>query len=166
VKKYSKSEKVYLKSIIGTLALEKQSDKEIQEYLINEKKIDVDRTTVTKYRRQIQASAYKWYNELRASKFLYIAHFKERIDTIYRVQKNLWDIVNNPEESTTERRGALSEIHHTEKTLSGLYDISRYLTDRIMKDYERNSTDNGENKGQGQQQSPRTSLPDAIPEIE
>jgi hypothetical protein len=163
VKKYSKSEKEYLKSIIGTLALEKQSDKEIQQFLNAEKKIDIDRTTVNKYRLQIQRNASKWYNELRASKFLYIAHFKERIDTVYKVQKNLWDIVNNPQEQTSERRGALAEIHHTEKTLSALYDISRYLTDRIEKDYaDRDSTDNRENKGQGQQQSLRTNLPKAI----
>jgi hypothetical protein len=162
-KKFSKSEKEYLKGVIGKLAIEKLNDREIQQWLYNEKQIDIDRTTVNKIRLQIQRNASKWYNELRASKFLYIAHFKERIDTVYKVQKNLWDIVNNPQEQTSERRGALTEIHHTEKTLSALYDISRYLTERIEKDYG-DSTDNRENKGQGEQQGSRSTLPKAISE--
>ena len=164
-KKFSKSEKEYLKGVIGKLAIEKLNDREIQQWLYEEKQIDIDRTTVNKIRLQIQRNASKWYNELRASKFLYIAHFKERIDTVYKVQKHLWDIANNKDNQVVDRRGALAEIHHTEKTLSALYDISRYLTERIEKDYG-DSTDNRENKGQGQQQSPRADIPKAIPEIE
>jgi hypothetical protein len=164
-KKLSKSEKEYLKGIIGTLALEKLNDREIQEYLVNEKGIEIERITVNKIRLQIERSASKWYNELRASKFLYIAHFKQRIDTVYKVQKHLWEIANNKQNQMIDIRGALAEIHNTEKTLSALYDISRYLTDRIEKDYG-DSTDNQSLPTERQTEGVRSNLPSTVPNIE
>ena len=160
--KFTKTEKQYLRGIIHTLALEKYNNKQIQEFL-HEKGIEIDNSTISRIRNNISKGAEKWYTELRKSRYLYIAHFKDRIDSIYKVQKQLWDIANDPNNQIADRRGALAEIHHTEKTLSALYDISRYLTDRIEKDYG-DSTDNRENKGQGAEQITRTAVPKAISE--
>jgi hypothetical protein len=133
MKKYTPAEKQYLKGIIRVLALDKNNDQQIQEYF-KEKGIDIERSTIGKIRRSISKEAEKWYLELRKSKYLYIAHFKERIDTIYKVQNKLWDIANDINSDKSEKRAALSEIHKTEITLSGLYDIARYLTERVEKD--------------------------------
>jgi hypothetical protein len=44
------------------------------------------------------------------------------------LEKHLWEIAPNSNNQVVDRRGALAEIHHTEKTLSVLYDVSRYLS--------------------------------------
>jgi hypothetical protein len=163
-KKLSKSEKEYLKGIIGTLALEKLNDREIQVYLKEDKGIDIERITVNKIRLQIQRNASKWYNELRASKFLYIAHFKERIDTTYRVEKKLWDILNDPGASKIEQVKACTEIRNNEMFLSNLYDIARYLTERIEKDGP--STDNEPLSTERETESVRSNLSITVPDIE
>ncbi len=165
-KKLSKSEKEYLKGIIGTLALEKLNDREIQEYLAKDKGIEIERITVNKIRLQIQRNAAKWYNELRASKFLYIAHFKERIDTTYRVERKLWDILNDPAASKIEQVKACTEIRNNEMFLSNLYDIARYLTERIEKDNIGSSTDNEPLPTERETEGTRTTLPNTIPDIE
>jgi len=163
-KKLSKSEKEYLKGIIGTLALEKLNDREIQVYLKEDKGIEIERITVNKIRLQIQRNASKWYNELRASKFLYIAHFKERIDTTYRVEKKLWEILNDPESGKMEQIKACTEIRNNEMFLSNLYDIARYLTERIEKDG--SSTSNESLSTERETEGTRTTLSIPIPDIE
>jgi len=165
-KKLSKSEKEYLKGIIGTLALEKLNDREIQEFLEKDKGIKIERITVNKIRLQIQRNANKWYNELRSSKFLYIAHFKERIDTTYRVEKKLWEILNDPESSKLEQVKACTEIRNNEMFLSNLYDIARYLTERIEKDTNGSSTSNESLPTEGETESPRPDLSISVPNIE
>lgn len=127
-RKVAKSQKEYVKGIIHNYSLQKWTAQEIVDYLHNEKQIDIARSTVSKIRNRIEQQAEKWYLELKQSRYLYLAHFKERIDTIYKVQNHLWKIANDKENSVSDRRGALAEIHHTEKTLSALYDISRYIT--------------------------------------
>jgi hypothetical protein len=162
--KFTKTEKQYLRGIINNLVLEKHNYKQIQAFL-KEKGIEIDISTISRIRNNIAKGAEKWYIELRSSRYEYLAHFKERIDTVYRVQNKLWEIANNPNNQTVDIRNALAEIHHTEKTLTALYDISRYLTDRIAKDYG-DSTDKRQTTGQGQQQSDRPDLSDTIPAIE
>lgn len=141
MKKYTAAEKQYLKGIIRVLALDKNQDNQIQEYL-KQKGIDIEKSTIGKIRRSIAKEAEKWYIELRKSKYLYLAHFKERIDTIYKVENALWNIANDSNSDRAEKRAALSEIHKTEITLSNLYDIARYLTERIEKDENGTSTNN------------------------
>jgi len=143
MKKYTPAEKQYLRGIINTLALEKNTDGQVQEFL-KEKGIDIDRSTVGRIRRNIAKEAEKWYIELRKSKYLYLAHQKERIDTIYRVENKLWTIANDPESDRSEQNKALAEIHKTEITLSNLYDITRYLTSRIEKDSNNGPSTNNE----------------------
>lgn len=126
--KFTKLERQYIKGIVHNYALQQWTDQDIVDYLHNEKKIDIDRTTITKIRNQVEQQAEEWYLELKQSRYLYLAHFKERIDTLYSVEKSLWEIANDKNNQVVDRRGALAEIHHTEKTLSALYDISRYLT--------------------------------------
>jgi hypothetical protein len=163
MKKYTQAEKQYLKGIIGTLALEKHDDVQIQTFL-KEKGIDINRSTIGKHRRSVAKSAEKWYNELRKSKFLYIAHFKERIDTTYKVENKLWSIANDSQTERSEVIKACAEITKNEMFLSNLYDIARYLTERIEKD---GSSPNNESLStERETEGVRTTLPNPIPDIE
>jgi len=163
MKKYTSAEKQYLKGIIGTLALDKNDDIQIQEFL-KEKGIDIDRSTIGKHRRNIAKSAEKWYTELRKSKFLYIAHFKERIDTTYKVENKLWNIVNDPHTERSELIKACTEIRNNEIFLSNLYDIARYLTERIEKDGSSTSNESLPTEGETESTGPDVSIP--VPNIE
>jgi hypothetical protein len=163
MKKYTPAEKQYLRGIINTLALEKNEDAEIQQYL-NQKGIDIEKSTIGKIRRSIAKEAEKWYVELRKSRYLYVAHFKERIDTTYRVEKKLWDILNDPEAGRLEQIKACTEIRNNEMFLSNLYDISRYLTERIEKDGF--STNNESLHTERQTESVGSNLPITVPDIE
>lgn len=126
--RWTRSEKQYLTSIIHSLSLQRMTDQEIVQWLRDEKKIKIGRSTVTRIKNQVEQQAEEWYLELKESRYLYLAHFKERIDTLYTVEKHLWEIATNKSNQVVDRRGALAEIHHTEKTLSSLYDVSRYLS--------------------------------------
>lgn len=126
--KYTKAERQYIRGIVHNYALQRWSDQDIVDYLHTEKKIDLTKSMISKIRNQVKQQAEEWYLELKQSRYLYLAHFKERIDTLYSVEKSLWEIVNDKNNQVVDRRGALAEIHHTEKTLSALYDVSRYLS--------------------------------------
>ena len=161
--KLTKPERQYLKGIVVNMAIEKNTDQEILEFL-KTKGIEVSRGHITHVRNNVQKSAEKWYNELRKSRYLYIAHFKERIDTTYKVEKKLWDILNDPESSKLEQVKACTEIRNNEIFLSNLYDIARYLTERIEKDG--SSTNNEPLHTEGETEGTRTNLSDPIPAIE
>ena len=64
-KKSSKSEKQYLRGIVHNLSLQRLTDQEIVDYLHNEKKIDIARTTVCGIKNQVEKQAEKWYVELK-----------------------------------------------------------------------------------------------------
>jgi maleate cis-trans isomerase len=67
--KLTKPERQYLKGIVCSLSIEKNTDQQIQEFL-KEKGIEVTRSHITHIRNDIEKSAEKWYNELRSSKYL------------------------------------------------------------------------------------------------
>ena len=64
-KKSTISEKQYVRGIVHNLSLQRWTDQEIVNYLNEEKKIDIARSTITGIRNQIEKQAEKWYIELR-----------------------------------------------------------------------------------------------------
>jgi hypothetical protein len=66
------SQKQYLRGIVHNRSLQRLTDQEIGDYLYNEKKIDIARSTVTGIKNRIEQRAEKWYNELRQSRYKYI----------------------------------------------------------------------------------------------
>ncbi|MDP9289784.1 MAG: helix-turn-helix domain-containing protein [Thermoproteota archaeon] len=97
--KFTKSEKQYLRGIIHNLSLSRWTAQEIADYLRDEKKIEISRSTVTKTMNQIEQSAENWYIELRNSRYKYIATYKERLDSLLSHQKKLNDIVTTTKTS-------------------------------------------------------------------
>ncbi len=62
--KVAKSPRQYVRGIIHNLSLQRWTSQEISDYLHDEKKIDIARSTVNSIRRQIEKQAEKWYIEL------------------------------------------------------------------------------------------------------
>ena len=87
-KKFTKTEKQYLRGIIHKYSLQRLTDQEIVDYLQREKKIDISRSTATKIRNQVVEEAGDWYLQLRESGTKTIAFFKERLDSLLSYQKN------------------------------------------------------------------------------
>jgi c-di-AMP phosphodiesterase-like protein len=81
-KKVAKSEKEYVRGIIHNYSLQRWTDQEIADYLHDEKKIEIARSTVSKIKNQVEKQTEKWYTELRQSRYKYIAIYKERLDSL------------------------------------------------------------------------------------
>jgi DNA-directed RNA polymerase specialized sigma54-like protein len=79
---FTKSERECVKGIIHNLSFQRLTDQEIVQWLLDEKKIDIDRSTVSKMRNQVETKAEKWYIELKKSTYKFVAVYKERIDSL------------------------------------------------------------------------------------
>lgn len=97
-KKVAKSERHYVRGTIHILSLSRWTDQEIVDYLRDEKKIEIARSTVNSIKNQIDKQAEKWYMELRESRYKYVASYKERIDSLFSYQKKLHEIVQDRSE--------------------------------------------------------------------
>jgi len=119
-RKVAKPEKQYVRGIIHNLSLSRWTDQEIVDYLHDEKRIDLARSTVSKIKNQIEAQAEKWYIELRESRYKYIATFKERIDSLFLYQRKLHEIIDATKKPEVQIR-ATSELHSIEMSIFSLW---------------------------------------------
>jgi hypothetical protein len=125
--KVAKSQRQYVRGIIHNLSLQRWTSQEISDYLHDEKKIDIARSTVNSIRRQIEKQAEKWYIELRHSRYKYIASYKERIDSLLSYQKKLHQIIDfyiqppNQMVNTDTVIRAISELHKIEVSIFSLW---------------------------------------------
>ena len=90
--RWTKAEKQYIKSIVHNYSLQRWTDQDIVDYLREEKKIKIGRSTVTTIKNQVVEEAGNWYLELRESGTKTIAFFKERLDSLLSYQKKLNEI--------------------------------------------------------------------------
>jgi len=123
-KKSSKSEKQYVRGIVHNLSLQRLTDQEIVDYLHDEKKIDIARTTVNGIKNQVEKQAEKWYIELKQSRYKYIATYKERLDSLMSYQRKLNEIIEfyrheHLYPDTVIR--AISELHRIEISIFNLW---------------------------------------------
>jgi hypothetical protein len=96
------------------------TDQEIVQWLHDEKHIDVDRSTISKMRNQVEHKAEKWYLELRNSTYKFIAMYKKRIDSLFSYQRKLPEIIANTEKDEVKIR-AISELHSIEMSIFSLW---------------------------------------------
>ena len=120
-KKVTQEQRQYVRGVIHNLALQRWQDKEIAEFLNNEKGIKLTRSSVTYIRNRMERQAEKWYFELRESRYKYVAMFKERIDSLFSYQKKLHDIISSAspdvEQKPEVKIKAITELHAIEVTL-------------------------------------------------
>lgn len=140
---FTKTEREYVKGIVQNLSLQRLTDREIVHYLKEEKKIDLNRTTVTKMRIHVEKEAEKWYLELRQSNYKSIAFYKERIDSLFSYQKKLNQIIefymDPPRQilySDTIIR-AIAELHRIEMSLHTIFQQFPHEQWQINLDYEK-----------------------------
>lgn len=107
--RWTKAEKQYIQGIVHNYSLQRWTDQDIVNYLWNEKKIMIARSTVTTFKNQAQQQAEKWYIELRDSGAKYIAVYKERLDSLLSYQKKLHEIIAKFESSPEVILPAISE---------------------------------------------------------
>jgi hypothetical protein len=90
---FTKAEREYVKGIVHNLSLQRLTDQEIVDWLREEKKIGLDRSTISKMRNHVEQQAEKWYIELKESRYKYIANYKARLDSLFSYQKRLNQII-------------------------------------------------------------------------
>ena len=117
---FTKAEREYVKGIVRNLSLQRYTDREIVQWLHDEKQIQIDRSTISKMRRQAEKDARDWYVKLRDSSFKYIAMYKDRVDSLLSYQKILLDIIKQFGKTPEIVIRAISELHRIEITLHSL----------------------------------------------
>ena len=118
--KFTKAERQYIKGIVHNYSLQRWSDRDIVDYLHNEKKIDLTKSMISKIRNQVVEEAVDWYLELRESGSKYVAVYKERLDSLLSYQKKLHDIISVSEKPEVQVR-AISELHSIEMSVFSLF---------------------------------------------
>ena len=91
-RKWTKAERQYIKGIVHNYSLQRWTDQDIVNYLREEKKIRIGRSTVTRIKNSVVEEGEKWYIELRDSGAKYIAVYKERLDSLLSYQKKLHEL--------------------------------------------------------------------------
>jgi hypothetical protein len=117
---FTKSERECVKGIIHNLSFQRLTDQEIVQWLLDEKEIDIDRSTVSKMRNQVETKAEKWYIELKKSTYKFVAVYKERIDSLFSYQKKLHEIIDSTKKPEVQLR-AISELHSIEMSIFTLW---------------------------------------------
>jgi hypothetical protein len=100
--------------------LQRWTDQDIVDYLQEEKKIKIGRSTVTKIKNQVEQEAENWYIELRESGSKYVAVYKERLDSLLSYQKKLHEIMSGSEAPEIGIR-AIAELHRIEMSVFSLF---------------------------------------------
>ena len=116
---FTKAEREYVKGMVHNLSIKRLSDREITQWLHDEKQIDLDRSTVAKLRNKSEKDAEKWYIGLRDSGAKYIAVYKERLDSLLSYQKKLHELCDSESSPKLVLR-AVSELHRIEMSLHTL----------------------------------------------
>jgi hypothetical protein len=142
--RWTKAERQYIQGIVHNYSLQRWTDQDIVNFLWEEKKIKIARSTVTTIKNQVEQRAKKWYIELRESGSKYVAVYKERLDSLLSYQKKLHDIISVSEKPEVQVR-AISELHSIEMSLHSLYQDFPRLD--IKPDSDSTTTEEGCNCG-------------------
>ena len=124
--KWTKAEREYVKGIIHNYTFQRWTAQEIVQWLHDEKKINIGRSTVNRIKNQMDREAEKWYIELKKSTYRYVAVYKNRIDSLYSYQKKLNQIIDaylKPGDIiyTDTIIRAIAELHRIEMSIFTLW---------------------------------------------
>jgi hypothetical protein len=118
--RWTKAERQYIKGIVHNYSLQRWTDQDIVDYLWNEKKIEIARSTVTTIKNKVVEEAGDWYIALRQSGTKYVAVYKERLDSLLSYQKKLHEIMASSEVPEIRIR-AIAELHRIEMSIFSLF---------------------------------------------
>jgi hypothetical protein len=80
VSKYTDSERMFVKSIVASLTIERIPDPDIIKKIFEQTNKTLSRSGLYRVRQSIKKESFKWYSQLRESEYEYIHEFKERIN--------------------------------------------------------------------------------------
>jgi hypothetical protein len=118
--RWTKAERQYVQGIIHNYSLQRWTDQDIVNFLWQEKKIRIGRSTITTIKNKAEKEAEKWYISLRGSSAKYIAIYKDRLDSLLSYQKKLHAICDKWDSSPELVLRAISELHRIEISLHTL----------------------------------------------
>ena len=134
-----KSRKQYMKGIVHNYSLQRWTDQDIVNFLCEEKKIRIARSTVTTIKNKVEEQAGNWYLELRESSYRTIAFYKERLDSLLSYQKKLNEIMDISEVPEIKIR-AIAELHRVEMSLRSIFQEFPHEQFQIKPETEREPT--------------------------
>jgi hypothetical protein len=117
---FTKAEREYVKGLVRNLSFQRLTDREIVQWLHDEKQIHLNRSTISKMRIQVEKEATKWYVGIRETGSKYVAIYKERLDSLLYYQKRLHEIISQVSSPEIVLR-AISELHRIEMSLHTLF---------------------------------------------
>jgi hypothetical protein len=118
--RWTKAERQYIQGIVHNYSLQRWTDQDIVNFLWEEKKIKIARSTVTTIKNQVEQEAENWYIALRESGSKYVAVYKERLDSLLSYQKKLHDIMAGSQTPEIGIR-AIAELHRIEMSVFSLF---------------------------------------------
>ena len=81
-------------------------------------------------RKDIKKESYQWYKTMREGEYEYIHEFRERINEILDLQKRHYEIADCPMIPIPVKQASLFELHKLTVTLSNLFDVAPYITNK------------------------------------
>ena len=137
--KWTKAERQYVKGIVHNYSLQRWTDQDIVNFLWEEKKIRIGRSTVTRIKNQVEKQAGNWYLELREFSYRTIALYKERLDSLLSYRKKLNEIMDISEVPEIKIR-AIAELHRVEMSLHSIFQEFPHEQFQIKPETEREPT--------------------------
>ena len=111
-----------IKSIVAEGNIRRLSTLETHKRLVDAG-INISVSTVKNYRTDLKASAQQWVGKLAKSKrYEYIAQYRERIQEVETIQKQLWRIISTQGTGGRTQVEACGRLLECTKQLAGLYD--------------------------------------------
>jgi hypothetical protein len=79
VGKFTASEKVLVKSLVGALTIKRMPESEIIKEIYNQTNKTITNLALWKIRQRIKKESYHWHKSMREGEYEYLHEFKERI---------------------------------------------------------------------------------------
>jgi hypothetical protein len=124
VAKFTKEQRLEVKSIVANLSIKRIPDQEIIKEIYGKMNKTITRMELWNIRQRIKKESYHWYKTMREGQYEYIHEFKERISEIIDLQKRHQAILDSDEEPTTVKQTSLAELHRLNITLSNYFDVA------------------------------------------
>ena len=117
----TKSQREHVKYLIADYTLRRYSERDIAKILEEQHQIKLSKAGVRDIRVATEKTAESWYNKLRDSRYKYLATYRERIESLFRYQRVLNNIIDDPDSNDMAKIQAVSGLHRIEMDLVDLY---------------------------------------------
>ena len=123
--KFTKSERVELKSMVRACSLLRLHDNEILAYIKNTSGLKPSQATLTRIKSSLKKDAVKWYDGLVAKRHEFLALVKQNWDSINELKKLALDNYSNAKQTNNaiERRKNIELALKIEEDMANYLDV-------------------------------------------